>query len=246
MYFKQITHDATGCISYMVGCLSKSCTSVVDPQQDIQIYLDIAREKGMEITHVIESHVHADHLSGARKLAQATGARLYHHETSPVEFAHERFGEGDQLEVGNAHIKVIHTPGHTPESVSLLVQDRSRAREPYFVLTGDTLFVGNAGRPDFFGEENVKDLAGQLYESIFTKLLRLEDYIEIYPAHFSGSACGAGLSPKPVSTIGFEKRFNPALTARSREEFINIVTANLPQRPEDWETIVGRNLHQEI
>jgi len=245
MYFKQVTHDATGCLSYLVGCLSKRCTAVVDPQQDIQIYLDTARNKGMEITHVIETHVHADHLSGARKLAQATGARLYHHEASPVKFAHERFKDGDEMEVGNAHIRVIHTPGHTPESVSLLVQDRARARAPYFVLTGDTLFVGNAGRPDFFGEEKVADLVAQLYESIFTRLLALEDHIEIYPAHFSGSACGAGLSPKPVSTIGFEKRFNPALLARSKEDFTRLVTANLPPKPQDWENIVRRNLYQE-
>ena len=237
MYFKQITHDSTGCISYLVGCLSQSCTAVVDPQQDIEVYLDVAKDKGMEITHIIETHVHADHLSGAS---------LYHHEASPVKFAHERFKDGDELEVGNAHIKVMHTPGHTPESVSLLVQDRVRAREPYFVLTGDTLFVGNAGRPDFLGEESIVDLAEQLYESIFTKLLTLEDHIEIYPAHFSGSACGAGLSPKPVSTIGFEKRFNTALLARSREEFIRLVTSNLPPKPQDWENIVRRNLYQEM
>ena len=197
MYFKQITHDSTGCISYLVGCMSKSCTAVVDPQENIGVYLDLANGKGMEITHIIETHVHADHLSGARKLAQATGARIYHHKASPVKYPHEMCEDGDELEVGNAHIKVMHTPGHTPESVSLLVQDRGRAREPYFVLTGDTLFVGNAGRPDFFGEESIQDLANQLYESIFTKLLSLEDYIEIYPAHFSGSACGAGLSPNP-------------------------------------------------
>ena len=170
---------------------------------------------------------------------------MYHHEASPVKFAHEMLKDGDELEVGNAHVMVMHTPGHTPESVSLLVQDRSRAREPHFVLTGDTLFVGNAGRPDFFGLESIRYLAEQLYESLFTKLLRLEDHIEIYPAHFSGSACGAGLSPKPVSTIGFEKRVNPALLAPSREQFIQLVTANLPPKPHEWETIVRRNLYQD-
>ena len=245
MYFKQFTHDSTGCISYMVGCLSKSCTAVIDPQSDIQAYVETARKKGMQITHVIETHVHADHLSGARKLAEVTGARLYHHEASPVKFRHERLREGDELELGNAHIQVMHTPGHTPESVSLLVQDRSRAPEPHFVLTGDTLFVGSAGRPDFFGEESVTDLAEQLHESIFGKLLRLEDHIEIYPAHFSGSACGVGLSPKPVSTIGFEKRFNTVLLARDREEFVRLVTSDLPPKPDNWEYTVRRNLHQE-
>ena len=245
MYFKQITHDSTGCISYLVGCASQGCTAVVDPQQDVGVYLTIANDKGMEITHVIETHVHADHLSGARKLAQATGARLFHHEASPVKFAHESFKGGDELEVGNAYIKIIDTPGHTPDSVSLLVQDRARARAPYFVLTGDTLFVGSTGRPDFFGEESIRDLAGQLYESIFTRLLALEDHIEIYPAHFSGSSCGTGLSPKPVSTIGFERRFNPILQARSQEEFVAMVTGNLPPKPDDWETIVSRNLRQE-
>ena len=134
MYFKQFTHDSTGCISYLVGCLSKSCTAVIDPQRDIQAYVETATNKGMEITHVIETHVHADHLSGARKLAEVTGARLYHHEASPVKFRHERLREGDELELGNAHIQIIHTPGHTPESVSLLVQDRSRAPEPHFVI----------------------------------------------------------------------------------------------------------------
>ena len=182
MYFKQITHDSTGCISYLVGCASQGCTAVVDPQQDVGVYLTIANDKGKEIIHVIETHVHADHLSGARKLAQATGARLFHHEASPVKFAHESFKGGDELEVGNAYIKIIDTPGHTPDSVSLLVQDRARARAPYFVLTGDTLFVGSTGRPDFFGKESIRDLAGQLYESIFTRLLAPEDHIEIYPA----------------------------------------------------------------
>jgi hydroxyacylglutathione hydrolase len=218
---------------------------VVDPQPEIDAYLEAAGQKAMRITHIFETHVQADHVSGARRLAAATGAPILLHESAGVRFAHVGVTDGEEHEMGNVRMTILHTPGHTPESISILVTDRSRAPEPWFVLTGDTLFSGGVGRPDLLGTGAETRLAEQLHESIFGKLLRLPDHIEVYPAHFGGAACGKGLSGKPGSTIGFERRFNPALQCASKEEFVRFVLLDLPAQPEVFAENRRKNLGEE-
>ena len=196
----------------------------------------------MRITHIFETHVQADHLSGARRLAEATGAPVLYHAVAPVTFRHETLDDGDAHELGNVKIGVVHTPGHTPDSVSLLVTDRTRSEEPWFVLTGDTLFSGGVGRPDLLGAGHERQLAGQLYESLRGRLLALPDHVESVPAHVGGAACGKGLSGKPGSTIGFERRFNPALQLGARDAFVDFVLADLPPQPPVFAENRRRNL----
>ena len=196
----------------------------------------------MRITHIFETHVQADHLSGARRLAEATGAPVIFHRSAPVEFPHLDVADGERLDLGNVSLSILHTPGHTPDSVSILVTDQTRASEPWFVLTGDTLFSGGVGRPDLIGAGSEARLAEELYESLQGRILTLPDHLEIFPAHFGGAACGKGLSGKPGSTIGFERRFNPALRAKSRAEFVDFVLADLPPQPESFAENRWRNL----
>jgi hydroxyacylglutathione hydrolase len=214
----------------------------VDPQLEIEPYLDAAAEKSMRITHIFETHVQADHLSGAHWLSEVTGAPVVFHKSAPVEFPHLTVEDGERLDLGNVSLSILHTPGHTPDSVSILVTDKTRASEPWFVLTGDTLFSGGVGRPDLIGAGSEAMLAEQLHESLHSKILTLPDHLEIFPAHFGGAACGKGLSGKPGSTIGFERRFNPALRAKSRAEFVDFVLAGLPPQPEIFAENRRRNL----
>jgi glyoxylase-like metal-dependent hydrolase (beta-lactamase superfamily II) len=214
----------------------------VDPQLDIEPYLAAAGEKSMRITHIFETHVQADHLSGARRLASVTGASVLVHESAEVRFPHRDVAQADELEIGNVRLTTLHTAGHTPDSVSILVTDRTRGPEPWFVLTGDTLFSGGVGRPDLLGTGTEEQLAEQLYESLHGVLLRLPDHIEVYPAHFGGAACGKGLSGKPGSTVGFERRFNPALQQASRADFVRFVLADLPPQPAAFAENRRRNL----
>jgi hydroxyacylglutathione hydrolase len=215
---------------------------VVDPQQEIEPYLEAAGQKAMRITHIFETHVQADHVSGARKLAAASGAPVFLHASAGVRFPHVPLEDDDEHELGNVRVRVLHTPGHTPDGVSLLVTDRTRAPEPWFVLTGDTLFSGGVGRPDLLGEGAETMLAGQLFDSLHDKLLKLPDHIEVFPAHFGGAACGKGLSGKPGSTIGFERRFNPALQLASKPEFVRFVLMDLPPQPPAFAENRRRNL----
>ncbi len=215
---------------------------MVDPQLDIEPYLDAAAQKSMRVTHIFETHVQADHLSGARRLSDATGAPVIFHKSAPVEFPHLNVEDGEEHDLGNVSLSILHTPGHTPDSVSILVTDKTRAAEPWFVLTGDTLFSGGVGRPDLAGAGSEAMLAEQLHESLHSKIMTLPDHLEIFPAHFGGAACGKGLSGKPGSTIGFERRFNPALRARSRAEFVDFVLADLPPQPEVFAENRRRNL----
>jgi glyoxylase-like metal-dependent hydrolase (beta-lactamase superfamily II) len=214
----------------------------VDPQFDIEPYLEAAAQKSMRITHIFETHVQADHLSGARRLADATGAPVIFHKSAPVEFAHVNVEDGERHDLGNVVLSILHTPGHTPDSVSILVTDKTRASEPWFILTGDTLFSGGVGRPDLIGAGSEAMLAEELHDSLRRKIMTLPDHLEIFPAHFGGAACGKGLSGKPGSTIGFERRFNPALQARSRAEFVDFVLADLPPQPEAFAENRRRNL----
>jgi glyoxylase-like metal-dependent hydrolase (beta-lactamase superfamily II) len=217
----------------------------VDPQQEIEPYLEAAAQKAMRITHVFETHVQADHLSGARRLAAATGAPVFVHESAAVAFPHVELADGEEHELGNVRLTILHTPGHTPDGISILVTDRTRAAEPWFVLTGDTLFAGGVGRPDLLGQGAETALAEQLYESLYGKLLKLPDHIEVYPAHFGGAACGKGLSGKPGSTIGFERRFNPALQLTAKADFVRFVLADLPAPPPAFADNRRRNLSGE-
>ena len=215
---------------------------MVDPQQEIEPYLEAAGQKAMRVTHIIETHVQADHLSGARRLAAVTGAPILMHESAPVTFPHVGVEDGEEHEMGNVRLTFLHTPGHTPDGMSVVVTDRSRAPEPWFVLTGDTLFSGGVGRPDLLGTGAERGLAEQLYDSLFGNLLPLPDHLEVYPAHFGGAACGKGLSGKPHTTIGFERRFNPALQFASRDAFVEFVLADLPPQPESFADTRRRNL----
>lgn len=218
---------------------------MVDPQQEIEPYLEAAGQKSLRITHILETHVQADHVSGARRLAAVTGAPVLFHESAAVAFPHVEVADGEEHELGNVRLTILHTPGHTPEGISILVTDRTRAPDPWFVLTGDTLFAGGVGRPDLLGQGAETALAEQLYESLYGKLLALPDHVEVYPAHFGGAACGKGLSGKPGSTIGFERRFNPALQLPAKAEFVRFVLADLPAQPLAFAENRRRNLSGE-
>jgi hydroxyacylglutathione hydrolase len=215
---------------------------VVDPQLEIEPYLEAAAQKSMRVSHIIETHVQADHVSGARRLAEATRAPVLFQQSAPVEFPHIRVEDGEEHEMGNVHMRFLHTPGHTPDGMCIVVTDRTRGPEPWFVLTGDTLFAGGVGRPDLLGQGAETGLAEQLYDSLYGTLLKLSDHIEVFPAHFGGAACGKGLSGKPGSTIGFERRFNPALRFTSKSEFVQFVLTDLPPQPEVFAENRRRNL----
>jgi glyoxylase-like metal-dependent hydrolase (beta-lactamase superfamily II)/rhodanese-related sulfurtransferase len=238
MIFHQVQNEESGCLSYLVGCGEAGQAVVVDPGRDrVDEYLRLARKKGLRITGIIETHTHADHISGNRDLAALTKARIMLHRAAGAAFEHEVVEDGQEIVIGRVGLKVLHTPGHTPDSVCLLVTDRSRGADPWFVLTGDTLFIGDVGRPDLGGARAAADL----YDSLRTALLPLPDSVEVYPAHGSGSLCGRAMSSKAASTIGFERRFNPALGRRSREDFVEWLMTGLPPKPPSFETIVGKN-----
>jgi glyoxylase-like metal-dependent hydrolase (beta-lactamase superfamily II) len=241
MFFKQRAAESAT-LSYFFGCAGHAKAVAVDVVAgDEEWFMDQARQAGVTITHVIDTHIHADHYSGGRRLAAMVGAPYCLHESdrAVVAFGFEPLHDGQRLDLGNVQVEVLHTPGHTPDSLCLLVSDLRRGEAPWFVLTGDTLFVGAVGRPDLAGKE--REMAGQLHDSLHGKLLTLPHEIEIFPGHQAGSACGAGISGKPSSTIGFEKRWNPALSM-PRERFIAEVTREVPPRPADMDRIVAANI----
>ncbi len=242
MYFNQIEVPGLGCLSYAIGCPRSKAMAVVDPKRDIQDYLTIAREEGMQITHVFNTHVHADHVSGDQELRLATGADIYIHESAPVEYRHKDLREGDVFEIGAAKIKILHTPGHTPNAVSLLVTDKVRSEEPQMLLTGDLLFVGDIGRPDLPGAEILDEQVANLYHSLYVKLAEFPDHLEVFPAHGQGSLCGRGLSAKKSSTLGYERRANPMLRFASFEAFKADVLSAFPVRPKSFSHIIQTNL----
>lgn len=245
MFFRQyLAADAT--LSYFFGCGSCHVGVVVDPVLgDEARFIAEAERQDVKITHVIDTHVHADHYSGGRALAEKTGAHYCLHESNAgranLDFV--PLTDGQRIEVGNVVVEVLHTPGHTPDSICLAVADKRRATgadaAPWFVLTGDTLFVGSAGRPDLAGKET--EMASQLYDSLHRRLLTLAPEVELYPGHTSGSACGAGMSGKPMSTIGFEKRWSPMLSM-GRDEFVTTLIEAIPPRPAEMDRMVAFNL----
>jgi glyoxylase-like metal-dependent hydrolase (beta-lactamase superfamily II)/rhodanese-related sulfurtransferase len=243
MIFQQIVNEEAGCLSYLIGCGQSGQAVVVDPARDrVAEYIALARRKGLTITHVVDTHIHADHVSGNQALADKTGARICIHPAADAAYPHAPVEDGHELRIGNVSLKVLYTPGHTPDSIALLVTDLARGNEPWFVLTGDTLFIGDVGRPDFGGEQ----AAAGLYKSLTERLLVLPDSVEVYPAHGAGSTCGRAMSSKTASTIGFERRFNPALQARSVDEFVRQLMTGLPPKPPNFERIIARNRAQSL
>lgn len=241
MFFKQLaSKEAT--LSYFFGCGGKGKSVAVDVVAgDEEWFIEEAKKANVTINFVIDTHVHADHFSGGRKLAQMVGAPYCLHEsdTGKVKFEFEPLRDGQLLDIGNVEVKVLHTPGHTPDSICLLVADKRRGDSPWFVVTGDTLFVGSVGRPDLLGHE--REMAAQLYDSIYAKLLALPDIVELFPGHQAGSVCGVGLSGKPGSTIGYEKRWNPALSM-DKDAFVEALLKEIPPRPVGMDQIVATNI----
>ncbi len=242
MFFRQrLAKEAT--LSYLFGCGSCGVAVAVDPVAgDEEWFVKEAAAQNCRITHVIDTHVHADHYSGGPTLAKQTGADYCLHESnsSRVKHSFHALKDGEEIEVGNVAVTVIHTPGHTPDSICLLVTDKRRSAEPWFVLTGDTLFVGSIGRPDLAGKS--EEWAGQLFDSLHTRLMSLPESVEIFPGHTSGSVCGAGISGKPSSTVAFEKHFNAGLGVLDKEAFVRHILADIPPRPAEMERIVAANL----
>ncbi len=241
MFFRQLM-AAEATLSYFFGCGSCHVGVAVDPVLgDEDLFLDEAHKQDVRITHVFDTHVHADHYSGARALAEKAGALYCLHESNAgrVNFPFEALRDRQQIAVGNVTIEVLHTPGHTPDSICLLVADRRRSDEPWFVLTGDSLFVGSIGRPDLAGQE--REMASVLFDTLHQKILTLPETVELYPGHTSGSVCGAGISGKPMSTLAFEKRWNPLL-AMDREAFVEALTLEIPPKPAEIARWIAYNL----
>ncbi len=245
MHYRQFLHPKSGCASYLLGCGRAGAAAAIDPVGPVEAFLQEAEGAGCRITHVIETHAHADHRSSARELAEAAGADLYMYRGMPARFPFKPLDNEEELNVGSVHLMILHTPGHTPDSVSLIVEDRARVSEPWFVLTGDTLMVGDVGRPDLTLEDgtSVLDHARALHASLFEKILPLGDALEIHPAHFGNSPCGGQhMSRKPFSTIGYERRFNLALQLPSPEAFGRFVLSTLRPQPENFRRIKRDNL----
>jgi glyoxylase-like metal-dependent hydrolase (beta-lactamase superfamily II)/rhodanese-related sulfurtransferase len=205
----------------------------VDPRRDIEIYINAARDMGMTITHILETHLHADFISGHLDLAERTGATIFAPKAANCAFDHSAVQEGDSIPMEDLTIQVLETPGHTPEHVSYVVVDQSRGEEPVAVFTGDTLFVGDVGRPDLF-PGRAEELAGKLFDSLHEKLLPLPDFCEVYPAHGAGSLCGRAMGAKRSSTIGYERAYNEALQIPERKSFIQSLTTNMPGAPDHF------------
>ncbi|MBK8024827.1 MAG: MBL fold metallo-hydrolase [Chloroflexi bacterium] len=237
MYIEQFFVEGLGCASYIVGCEGAGVAAVVDPDRDIRKYLDAATARGLTITHIVETHLHADHVSGNSDLAALTGAPIYVHEAAEAAFEHQTLRHGDELRLGNVVLKVRHTPGHTPESVTLQVIDTTRSDQPWMVLTGDTLFVGDAGRPDLVGMEAARGLAGQMHDSLHDEFLTLADGVMVLPGHGAGSLCGKSIGSVLSTTMGYEKISNPALQPRTRDEYVDFAVADLPEQPGNFKRI---------
>lgn len=228
MILRQFLHADPVAASYLFGCGGKASAAVVDPVGDIAPYLEAANALGVHILYVIDTHLHADHVSSARALAAASGAEYVLHADAAAQFPFKGVQDGDVLELGNVVANVLHTPGHTPEHISLLVTDRTRAAEPWFVLTGHTLMVGDLGRTEL--ASSAEDGARALFKSIQV-LKALPEYLEVLPGAYSGSVCGRKLSGKPSSSIGFELRHNTAFGIKDEEEFVRAMTADIPPPP---------------
>jgi glyoxylase-like metal-dependent hydrolase (beta-lactamase superfamily II)/rhodanese-related sulfurtransferase len=235
--FKQFVDDDLGCASYLVGDEEARQAVIVDPAYAIEQYLDAAKRHEVELVGVLETHTHADHVSGHGRLALERGLWVRVHDGAGATFPHEPLHDGSEIEIGHVVVRTVHTPGHRPEHCAFAVIDRSRGDEPWLVLTGDSLFVGDAARPDLAVDAH--DGAEGLFHSLH-KLVELGDGVEVYPGHVAGSLCGAAMSSKPSTTIGFERRFNHALT-ESYQDFMTSASGAQPPRPPNMEAIVELN-----
>jgi glyoxylase-like metal-dependent hydrolase (beta-lactamase superfamily II) len=244
MYFRQLLNDETACASYLLGCKSRSRFAVVDPHVDlVDDYVALAEAQGIPIVAVFETHVQADHVSGLPELVERTGATAYLPEGAGVEFEHHVLADGEVVELGNTSVEAIATPGHAVAHHAYVITDRTRSDEPWMVLSGDALLIGDAGRPDLHahGDQTTEEMAATLYHSLTERLLALPDYLALYPAHYSGSVCGRGLSANPMSTVGFERRHNSALQFDSEEAFVQALTKDIPAVPEHQAEIIDAN-----
>ena len=244
MYFRQLLNDETACASYLLGCKTRGMFAVVDPHVDlVDDYIALAAGQGAAIVAVLDTHLQADHVSGLPELVERTGATAYLPAGAGVDFEHHALADGEVVTLGNTEIRALATPGHALAHHAYVVTDRTRSDEPWFVLTGDALLVGDAGRPDLHahGEHTVEELARSLYRSLTERLLALPDHLVLYPAHYSGSVCGRGLSANPISTVGFERRHNPALQLSSEDAFVEALTKDIPPAPAHPAAIVAAN-----
>ncbi|WP_314019707.1 MBL fold metallo-hydrolase [Stutzerimonas degradans] len=235
LVFEPIYTDGLAQISYLVGDSKAAVAAVIDPRRDVDIYLDLAREKGLRIAYAIETHIHADFVSGAQALAERCGAEIIGGSSADYAFALRQAADGEVLELGQVSLEIIHSPGHTPEHISLLLRDSQQGEQPFALFTGDTLFNLDVGRPDLLGEDSTRQLAAQLYSTLFTRYLLLGERIEIYPCHGAGSACGKSIGDRRHSTLGNELLFNPALNQqRSEREFVDWLLAEMPEPPRHY------------
>jgi len=244
VFFRQLLNDETACASYLLGCKTHSQFAVVDPHIDlVDEYIVLAEGQGVPIVAVLETHVQADHVSGLPELVARTGATAYLPEGAGVEFDHRALADGEVVRLGNTELRAVATPGHALAHHAYLVTDHTRGEEPWLVLTGDALLVGDAGRPDLHAhsDHTIEEMARSLYRSLTERLLALPDYVVLYPAHYSGSVCGRGLSSNPISTIGFERRHNPSLQFGSEEAFVHALVRDIPPGPEQHAAIVAAN-----
>jgi hydroxyacylglutathione hydrolase len=238
--FRQLTHDDLGCASYLVGDEGAGVAAVVDPRFETDEYLDLARYFGVEIDHVLETHNHADHVSGHGRLAASTGATIHIHRDASPDYAHEPFDDGWELELGSVRVRAIHTPGHRPEHTAFALVDTERGDEPWAVLTGDTLFVGDIARPDLAIDK--EEGARGIYRSLHGRLLELPDGTEVWPGHLGGSLCGGpGMDMKVSSTIGYERRHNDLLRLDDEDRFVERALAKLGPQPPNFKAIVDLN-----
>lgn len=241
MFFKQFYLGCLAQASYLIG--SEGEAALVDPRRDVDEYLEEAKAQGLRIRYVVETHLHADFVSGHREIAERTGAEIVFGARAGADFPHRAVREGDELRLGKVRLRVLETPGHTPEGISLLVIDTEASSEPRMVLTGDTLFIGDVGRPDLAGSKGFtpEAMAAMLYDSLHQKLLGLPDTVQVYPAHGAGSLCGRNMSSETSSTIGEQRRSNYALAPMSQETFVKLVTADLPEVPQYFAASVATN-----
>jgi hydroxyacylglutathione hydrolase len=240
MIFRQITHDDLGCASYLIGDEKAGVAAVVDPRLEIDVYLQLAEYLGVRIEHILETHNHADHVSGHGRLAAATGATIHVHRDAAPAYEHQPLDDGWELALGSLTVRALHTPGHRPEHTAFALIDTARSERPWAVLTGDTLFVNDVARPDLAVEKS--EGARGIFRSLHAKLLPLPDECEVWPGHLGGSMCGgAGMDMKICSTIGFEKANNPTLSIADEDEFVHAALAKLGPQPPNFRAIVQRN-----
>lgn len=244
MFFRQLLNDESACASYLLGCKTSGEFAVVDPHVGlVDRYVELASAQGAAVVAVFDTHVQADHVSGMGELVARTGATAYLPDGAGVEFDHHALSDGEVVTLGNVDIAALATPGHALAHHAYVVTDHTRGDEPWLVMTGDALLVGDAGRPDLHagGEHTVEEMARTLYRSLTERLLALPDDLVLYPSHYSGSVCGRGLSANPASTIGFERRHNTALQFDGEDAFVAALTTDIPPAPEQQAAIVAAN-----